>query len=312
MRKILLAVAASLLMPAPAFAEQENLTPEEIYQPILNNYTEVINASLNGVDIHELGEKYGMDYYWLNALPNAGNVQYAFYDIDQNGIPELFIQNSADLYDAFGYDGNKIVRLINPSGLGNRGKLTLCQNGIIEILSYGGQASVYEFYQMSANGFTLEKIDQLYQSFDQYSRNNIKITGHEFQQIINAYERTPKVQLSWKCLPNVVYRGSLLGELEKKDGIYWYSGIIQGYNESLTFNEDWTDGFYNLTSGDYYVDDSTRVVIETKYDYGFPAEGKTATEWLDDFYARRDYWMVVNLKVKGNHIEEILGIYAID
>lgn len=200
MKRILLAMAASLLVSVPAFAEQKNLTPEEIYQPILNNYTEVINASLDGADVQKLGEKYGMDYYWLNALPNAVDVQYAFYDIDQNGIPELFIQNSSDLFDVFGYNGNKIVRLINPSGLGNRGKLTLCQNGIIEILSYGGQASVYEFYQMSANGFTLEKIDQLYQSFDQYSRNNIKITGHEFQQIINAYESTPKVQLSWKYL----------------------------------------------------------------------------------------------------------------
>lgn len=315
MRRILLAVAASLLMSAPAFAEQEKLTPEVIYQPILNNYTEVINASLNGANAYELGKNYGLDYYWLNTLPNGADVQYAFYDIDQNGIPELFIQNSSDLFDAFGYDGNNIVRLFDTSGVGNRGKFTLYQNGIIEILSYGGQASVYEFYRMSTNGLMLEKIDQLYQSFDQYNRNGNKITGYEFQQIINTYESVPKVQLSWKCLPNVVYRGSLLGELEKKDGIYWYSGIIQGYNESLTLNGDWTDGFYDLTSGDFYVDDSTRVVIETKDDfgdYGFPAEGKTATEWLDDFYARRDYWMVVNLKVRGNHIEEILGIYAID
>lgn len=75
--------------------------------------------------------------------------------------------------------------------------MTLYQNGIIETLSYGGQASVYEFYRMSANGFTLEKTDRLYQSFDQYNRNNINITGHEFQQMINRYENAPKAQLSF-------------------------------------------------------------------------------------------------------------------
>lgn len=312
MRRILLAMAASLLVSVPAFAEQEKLTPEEIYQPILNNYTEVINASLNGADTNELVRNYGLNPYWVNEItkiPNAAKVQYAFYDVDQNGIPELFIQNSVDLYDAFGYDGNKIVRLVD-KGIENWGKLTLYQNGIIEEFSYDENGTTYNFYRMSANGYSLEKIESCYE----YSRGGGFINPNS-QQIINAYERVPKIQPSWKCLPNVVYRGSLLGELEKKDGIYWYSGIIQDYNESLILNGDWTEGFYNLTSGDYYVDDLTRVVIETKDDfgdYGFPAEGKTATEWLDDFYARRDFWMVVMLKVKGNHIEEILGIYAID
>lgn len=118
MRRILFAVAASLLMAAPTFAEQEKLTPEEIYQPVLNNYTEVINASLNGANAYELGKNYGLDYYWLNALPDGADVQYAFYDIDQNGIPELFIQNRSDLFDAYGYDGNNIVRLLMHQALG--------------------------------------------------------------------------------------------------------------------------------------------------------------------------------------------------
>lgn len=221
-RKVLSVIATSLLMSAPAFAEQEKSTPEVIYQSVLNNYTEVINASLNGVDVYELGKNYGLDYYWLNALPNGADVQYAFYDIDQNGIPEPFIQNSSDLFDAFGYDGNNIVRLFDTSGVGNRGKFTLYQNGIIETLSYGGQASVYEFYRMSANGFILEKIDQLYQSFDQYNRNGNKITGYEFQQIINAYESMPKAQLSWASLPksNTPWKDAYIQFINEQEPLY--------------------------------------------------------------------------------------------
>lgn len=289
-KTVLSVIAASLLISMPAFAEQEKLTPEEIYQPILNNYTEVINASLNGVDVHELGEKYDMDYYWLNALPNAADVQYAFYDIDQNGISELFIQNSADLYDAFGYDGNKIVRLIDPSGLGNRGKLTLYQNGIIETLSYGGQASVYGFYRMSANGFTLEKTDQLYQSFDQYNRNGNKITEYEFQQIINTYESTPKAYLSWKSLPkseerwkdayiqfindnekslsgygvNATYKlvdinGDDIPELYICNGSTGAGDIVCTYADgSVQFKELWVQGFSYMEGKNIFMDSGGR------------------------------------------------------
>ena len=113
-------------------------------------------------------------------------------------------------------------------------------------------------------------------------------------------------------LDEAIYEDSC-GPLEKIDGIYQYSGEITGYDESLiSEGGDWTEGYYVLTEGEFYVDDETKVIIETEDDYGFPAEGKTAAEWLDDFYARKEYWMIVNIKVKGNHIEEIQGIYSFD
>lgn len=107
-----------------------------------------------------------------------------------------------------------------------------------------------------------------------------------------------------------VYEGSC-GDLVKENGVYHYSGIIEGYDESRATDEDWTLGIYELVRGDFYVDDSTKIVIESDMDYGFPAEGKSAKEWLDDFYARREYWMTLRIKVKGNHIEEIYAIYSI-
>ena len=60
------------------------------------------------------------------------------------------------------------------------------------------------------------------------------------------------------------------------------------------------------------ISSKTRVVIQTDTDYGFPASGKSAEAWLDDFYARKQYWMTLRIKVKGNHIEEIYGIYSVD
>lgn len=109
-----------------------------------------------------------------------------------------------------------------------------------------------------------------------------------------------------------VYEGSC-GDLVKENGVYHYSGVIEGYDEALIpAGGDWTQGFYELVRGDFYVDGSTRVVIQTDLDYGFPVNGKSANAWLDDFYARRAYWMALRIKVKGNHIEEIYGIYSID
>lgn len=109
-----------------------------------------------------------------------------------------------------------------------------------------------------------------------------------------------------------VYEGSC-GPLVKENGIYHYSGVIEGYDEARANRYGhWTEGYYELVQGDFYVDDSTRVVIQSDSDYGFPVNGKSAVEWLDDFYARKEYWMVLNIKVKGNHIEEIHGIYSFD
>lgn len=109
-----------------------------------------------------------------------------------------------------------------------------------------------------------------------------------------------------------VYEGSC-GHLVKENGVYHYSGVIEGYDEARANRYGhWTEGLYELVQGDFYVDGSTRVVIETEDDYGFPVNGKNAEEWLDDFYARKEYWMILRIKVKGNHIEEIHGIYAID
>lgn len=109
-----------------------------------------------------------------------------------------------------------------------------------------------------------------------------------------------------------MYRGSC-GPLVKENGVYHYSGVIQGYDEERANNYGhWTEGYYDLVCGDFYVDASTRVVIETESDYGFPVNEKSAEAWLDDFYARKEYWMVLAIKVKGSHIEEIYGIYAID
>ncbi|MCD8222746.1 MAG: hypothetical protein LUD07_11320 [Clostridiales bacterium] len=101
------------------------------------------------------------------------------------------------------------------------------------------------------------------------------------------------------------------GSLQKDGDRYYYSGEIMGYDESLVVDDDWTTGRYVLTSGTFYTDETTKIIIETDSDYGFSDGEKSAVEWLDDFYARKEYWMTVNIKVKGDHIEEILGIYSI-
>lgn len=112
---------------------------------------------------------------------------------------------------------------------------------------------------------------------------------------------------------NAVYEGTCYGQLEKRNGVYWYSGNLVGYDESrIPSNGHWTEGYYDVTYGNFYVDGLTKVVVDSYYAHTYPAKGKTAEEWLDDFYSRREYWMVLALKVEGSHIEEIRGIYSFD
>ena len=110
-----------------------------------------------------------------------------------------------------------------------------------------------------------------------------------------------------------VYEGTPAGHLEKVNGVWGFSGVIEGYDEArIPEGGDWTEGYYEITEGTYFVDDNTKVVIETEDDYGFPVAQRSAEEWLDDFYARKEYWMHVQLKVSGNRILEIQGVYSVD
>ena len=96
---------------------------------------------------------------------------------------------------------------------------------------------------------------------------------------------------------------------QKINGHYVYSGDIMGYDESrIKAEDDWTAGFYAAVNGTFYIDSNTRGTVK---DSDFPVKGKTADQWLDDYFARKKYWMILYIKVRGDHIEEIAAIDSI-
>lgn len=266
-----------------------------------------------------------------------GDVRIALVDLTNDGHEEMIV---TCYEDGFSYSGMYIHIY------------TIAQNQVKEILKQYSQNFRYELYLCVRNGKAclLEKVNSVYQGEGDLSYLLYDFKSDGTQNILDSYwvhvilntAQGDRDESQFKEKANALATGAVLitqgddtklwpannvlkdneavyegscasGPLIKENGIYHYSGIIEGYDESRADKYGhWTEGYYELARGDFYVDNSTKVVIKSDLDYGFPVNGKSAEAWLDDFYARKEYWMVLNIKVKGNHIEEIQGIYSFD
>ncbi len=262
------------------------------------------------------------------------NVRVALADLTHNGHEELIVfctdYNSYQRTNVYIYTiiQNQVKEIANKYSYNFRYELYLCiRNGMPCLFEkedgvYQGEGELsYKLFDFKPDGtenildsystyVILDTVqgdrdyDLFTQRADALSKGAVLVVQDETTELwpINNVLRDNEA----------VYRGSC-GPLVKENGVYHYSGVIQGYDEERANNYGhWTEGYYDLVRGDFYVDASTRVVIETESDYGFPVNGKSAEVWLDDFYARKEYWMVLAIKVKGSHIEEIYGIYSFD
>ena len=164
-------------------------------------------------------------------------------------------------------------------------------------------------YEKDFTGRYLSSIDLEWLTFE---NGDLVLYGEE-GDFVDRYAQVYK-KVSENVASNVtdnspVYEGQI-GIFEKQNGRYFFTGDISAYDESrVGKNGHWTEGFYTVTSGTFYVDENTKVTANYE---DFPVKGKIAVAWLDDFYERKKYWMVLTVKVKGNHVEEITGIVSVD
>ena len=262
------------------------------------------------------------------------NVRVALADLTHNGHEELIVfctdYNSYQRTKVYIYTimQNQVKEIANKYSYNFRYELYLCiKNGMPCLLEkesgvYQGEGELsYKLFDFKPDG--TENILDSYSTYVILDTVQGDRDDDLFTQRADALSKGAVLAAQGETtelwpVNNVlrdneaVYRGSC-GPLVKENGVYHYSGVIQGYDEERANNYGhWTEGYYDLVRGDFYVDASTRVVIETESDYGFPVNGKSAEAWLDDFYARKEYWMVLAIKVKGSHIEEIYGIYSFD
>lgn len=132
---------------APKNSNSQNHT---VYQPVLNNYAQVLGIDSNtynqNPDAYYNGDH--MAVYNYHAGRNS-EFKYAYYDIDRDGTDELLIGvddpgSSMDsgyhgIVDVYGFDGGQAVQLLDENILGSwRANLSLHQDGSMHFTSTMG------------------------------------------------------------------------------------------------------------------------------------------------------------------------------
>lgn len=188
----------------------------DIYNDVLTQYSDMVQhdfyANLRGSDTYEssFGEDIG-----LEIRTHKQDIYYAFYDLDENGTMELIIaggENSVSNptfspwnYDLYGYDGINVVHIFPEMEFGYRTNFSLYDHGVIEVFySSSAAESGVDFYRISADGFTPERIDSFtavaHLERDTpvftYSQNGNEITEEEYNAGIQDYE-IPLTPLDW-------------------------------------------------------------------------------------------------------------------
>lgn len=121
---------------------------EKLYKPVLDMYFKAFNEgnmeySANGFSVNPVFA------YATNNGTDISNVNYGFYDIDSNGIPELCIGAYNQVYDMYALSNDEIVNVF--SG-GERSTYTLFGNGYIYNIASGSAAQTYFSLYNYANG----------------------------------------------------------------------------------------------------------------------------------------------------------------
>lgn len=180
----------------------------DIYSDVLAQYSDMVQndfyANLRDTDSYE--SSFGKDI-GLEIRTHKQDIYYAFYDIDGNGTVELIIAGGEHAvsnpafspwnYDLYGYDGTNVVHIFPENEFGYRTNFSLYDNGVIEVFYSGSAAeSGVDFYKISTDGFTPERIDSFtavgHLEGDEpvftYSQNGNEITEEEYNSNIQSYE----------------------------------------------------------------------------------------------------------------------------
>lgn len=194
-------------------SEPKNIT-NSAYQIILDKYREAENS-----DFKECDKNY-VD--GLEVFVNPDNKPYyALYDIDKNGVLELFIGTRGhSIINIWTLKNNDTIRLFS-NGFGVRNRCWLLENDII--LNEGSGSSsihVYNFYKMSDDEVSVELENGFVREYIYNTDNPIitqtnatgsqEITTDEFEEIMISYtgitafpfdyEQLDKAKLDWKAI----------------------------------------------------------------------------------------------------------------
>lgn len=147
------------------------LSPEEVYKPILDEYSLAMGADPND----ETAEFPNINYVMMNYYYQYGGYDgtyftgfyYDYYDIDGNGTDELLIGYGSkfkDVVDVYGTKDNKPQKLIDEYSLGERSQLYIYPDGTMLLFGSGGAAlNVIETYKIKEDGVSLSVESETYE-----------------------------------------------------------------------------------------------------------------------------------------------------
>lgn len=184
------------------------------YQIILDKYHEAEGSNF---------KEYDKNYVdGLEVFVNPDNKPYyALYDIDKNGVSELFIgTGGGSIINIWALKDKKPIRLFS-NGFGIRTRCWLLKNDII-LKEGSGSAFIhgYDFYKMSENGYSVELENGFVREYVYNSDIPIitqtnalgsqEITTDEFEEIMISYtgitafpfdyEQLDKIELEWNAI----------------------------------------------------------------------------------------------------------------
>lgn len=182
---------------------------EEMYGSIVNQYKNAFDEfDINDVAAEDaLLKKYNMvnEQLMLHVARYDNNVlKYAYYDLDKNGIDELFVgvgpkEDAKAIYlgaiYSYNTKSNKVEKLYFQDTL-ERGELQAYDNGIIFSNGSGGAALHYfQFGKIASDGYSYEYIEEIEEKFTdgnvkpEYNeyRKKIKLNYQNANEFLNKY-----------------------------------------------------------------------------------------------------------------------------
>ena len=226
------------------------------YSEILNAYQELVdnNFFLNMVDQADRLEEWAsapnimlnmfleMD---IEAFRRTGQndvvIYYAFFDVDGNGIPELFI-GSRGIMHVFTWHNGQIYDLFQTGSFGERVNVSVRENGIFSVFGTDGWDMYrYDFYRIShdMNSLLLVETVSRRDFGETYFRGpwgeDEEISSYEFAEIVRrftGYEPaswSAGIQLDWQpfihfafVTPEIVHEGGELSVYISDDWETWF------------------------------------------------------------------------------------------
>ena len=201
-------------------------TETNIYNDIMNQYIDAVDKEFppqERVNYKReerwslLGDEVDM-YLIINAHAfESYKVYYALYDVDGNGIPELFIggpwgRNTPPvIYDFFTFDGKQAISPFREAGyvgiqFGYRVNLSFYSNGIFEVDWSNGAANYgVDFYRLSPDGYNVYPVESvsvkvpydLITRFYHDAESEDEISEKEYNAILQKYMAVGEADLNW-------------------------------------------------------------------------------------------------------------------